>query len=251
MKIFIGVIVAAVVIGGFVGGELMDRTFSITGAVVGGVGLAAILLGLGAFFDAQERKKRKVELTPEIRGVFDRMLGKNTAPTQRAVSTKANPNRSGQDFSVPQLTREQMLRLTRDYLEVRSDEGASGHPADYAASLEYVSPASDFPGKWPQVPLCGCCSVPFAIDARRSGLWVAQGHSGKQSGTVVPICAVCITYLNRHQETSSQRVRFPLTTDYDAVGQEICGRFPLDDLTKLALVRVALVRKRLGESRKS
>ncbi len=73
MKIFIAVIIAAIVIGGFVGGELMGRTFSLTGAVIGGVGLASVLLGLGAFFDAQEKKNRKKELTPEMRAVFARM----------------------------------------------------------------------------------------------------------------------------------------------------------------------------------
>src|SRR5262245_50707921 len=99
--------------------------------------------------------------------------------------------------SVTHLTGEQMLSLTKDYLEVRSDEGASGRPTDYATSLEYVSPSPNLPGKWPQVPLCGCCSVPFAIDARQCGLWVAEGYSGRQTGRVVPICAVCITYLNR------------------------------------------------------
>lgn len=78
MKAFIIVIAVATVLGGFVGGELTDTTFMLTGAVVGGVGTAAILLGLGAFFSAQEEKKRKAGtqvLTPEIRGVFDRMFG--------------------------------------------------------------------------------------------------------------------------------------------------------------------------------
>ena len=149
--------------------------------------------------------------------------------------------RLNNDTSVSLLTPEQMLSLTKDYIEVRGDEGASGRPADYAASLEYVSPARDFPGKWPQMPLCGCCSVPFAIDARRSGLWVAQGYSGRQAGTVVPICGVCITYINSLAETSVKRIRFPLPDDYDAVGQQMCTRFTLDDLTKLALVRLALV----------
>lgn len=73
MKIFIAVIVAAIVIGGLVGGELMGQTFSLTGAVIGGVGLASVLIGLGAFFDAQEKKNRKKKLTPEMRAVFDRM----------------------------------------------------------------------------------------------------------------------------------------------------------------------------------
>lgn len=73
MKMFILVIVIATVIGGFVGGEIMDKTFSILGATIGGVGLTTILLGLGAYFTAQEEKKRKQQLPPEIRGVFDRM----------------------------------------------------------------------------------------------------------------------------------------------------------------------------------
>jgi hypothetical protein len=76
MKIFLIVIAFAALIGGFVGGELMDNTFSLLGAVVGGVGLTVTLLGLGAFFTAQEEKKKKETLSPEIRGVFDRMLGK-------------------------------------------------------------------------------------------------------------------------------------------------------------------------------
>src|SRR4051812_47633879 len=73
---FLLVVIASAILGGFVGGELADRTFLLGGAVIGGVGVAAVLLGLGAYFDSQERKRPKgqVELTPEIRGVFDRML---------------------------------------------------------------------------------------------------------------------------------------------------------------------------------
>jgi len=82
MKVFIAVIVAAIVIGGFVGGELTARTFMLTGAVIGGVGTASVLLGLGAFFDAQERKRRAKALPPEMRGVFDRMF--SAAPSQPA-----------------------------------------------------------------------------------------------------------------------------------------------------------------------
>lgn len=85
MKLFITVILAAVVIGGFVGGELMDSSFSITGAVVGGVGTAAVLLGVGAFFDAQERKRKEKALPPEIRAVFDRMLGRYSPQAPQSV----------------------------------------------------------------------------------------------------------------------------------------------------------------------
>ena len=58
MKLFIGLIIAAAVIGGFVGAEITDDDFSITGAVIGGVGVFSALMGLGAFFDSQERKRR-------------------------------------------------------------------------------------------------------------------------------------------------------------------------------------------------
>lgn len=141
------------------------------------------------------------------------------------------------------LTEAHLRELTRDYLEVQADEGASGHPADYAATLTYVPPSSDFPGQWPGMPLCGCCSVPFAIDPRKSGLWVAKGASGKQAGTIVPLCAVCVTYLNRKYPTPNRRDRFPLPKNYDTRGQEMCGKFPLDDLQRLAICRVALLRK--------
>ena len=88
MKAFIIVIVVATVLGGFVGGELTDTTFMLTGAVIGGVGTAAILLGLGAYFTAQEKQKRRAALTPEIRGVFDRML---TLQAGRATQRKSEP----------------------------------------------------------------------------------------------------------------------------------------------------------------
>lgn len=82
MRAFVIVLVVATVVGGFVGGELMGMTFSLTGAVAGGVGVGAVLLGLGAFFHAQEEKKRKAPaLTPEMRGVFDRMTGRGQSPT--------------------------------------------------------------------------------------------------------------------------------------------------------------------------
>lgn len=91
MKVFIIVIAVATVLGGFVGGELTDTTFMLTGAVMGGVGTAAVLLGLGALFTAQEEKKRKAEtptLTPEMRGVFDRMLARSTAKPAPTTDSK-------------------------------------------------------------------------------------------------------------------------------------------------------------------
>lgn len=86
MKLFIGILIAATIIGGFAGGEVMDTTFSILGAAIGGIGTAAILLGLGAYFDAQEKKSPKgPPLNAEMRGVFDRMITGKDNPTQKEI----------------------------------------------------------------------------------------------------------------------------------------------------------------------
>lgn len=97
MKKFIGIIIVATIVCGFVGGELTDKTFSITGAVIGGVSLAAILMGLGAFFYNQE-KKRNIEITPEMRGVFDRMVGKESPP--KPVKTEPSTQGKPKDLDV-------------------------------------------------------------------------------------------------------------------------------------------------------
>jgi hypothetical protein len=104
VKLFIAVIIAAIVIGGFVGAELMGNSFSITGAVVGGVGTAAILLGIGAFFDAQDRKQKEKALPPEMRAVFDRMYGKGTSqlkPSSRPQVPRPTPT-TKKDSTSPQ-----------------------------------------------------------------------------------------------------------------------------------------------------
>lgn len=92
MRAFIIVLVVATVVGGFVGGELMGTTFSLTGAVVGGVGVGAVLLGLGAFFHAQEEKKRKQSVPSDVRAVFDRMMapGQST-PIKPLAGWKPRP----------------------------------------------------------------------------------------------------------------------------------------------------------------
>lgn len=58
MKAFIIVIIVTAIIGGFVGGELTDRTFLLTGAVIGALGVGGTLLALGSFFTKQDAKKR-------------------------------------------------------------------------------------------------------------------------------------------------------------------------------------------------
>src|SRR5664279_3923239 len=88
MKIFAVVILVATIVGGFVGGELAHRAFSMTGAVVAGLGVAAILLGLGAYFDLQDRRRRKASVPDDVRAVFDRML-KGPANRSPKASTAA------------------------------------------------------------------------------------------------------------------------------------------------------------------
>ncbi len=106
MKLFITSIVAATIIGGFVGGELTNTLFTLTGAVVGGVGLTTLLLGLGAYFDAQERKRREKALPPDVRAVFDRMVGKASQaspPAERLNSQAARSGESSKTHAVPSL----------------------------------------------------------------------------------------------------------------------------------------------------
>lgn len=78
MKILLLVIVISILIGGFAGGEAVGRIFSILwGSVAGLVVFLAIFFG-GAFFYRQDQKRKNdVNLTPEIRGVFDRITGSN------------------------------------------------------------------------------------------------------------------------------------------------------------------------------
>lgn len=80
MKIFVLVLIAAAVIGGFIGGEISGETFTVWGAAAGSVGTFAALMGLGAFFSHQEKKKdAEVKLTPEMRDVFARMAERHVA----------------------------------------------------------------------------------------------------------------------------------------------------------------------------
>lgn len=77
MRVFVIVIIVSAILGGLIAGELTDNEFIVTGAVAGGLGVAAVIFGLGAFFSAQDerRKSGSSVITPEVRAVFDRMLG--------------------------------------------------------------------------------------------------------------------------------------------------------------------------------
>jgi hypothetical protein len=86
MKLFGIVIVVAAILGGFVGGELTGKLFSPTGLVIGGVVVAAGVLLLGAYFDSEDRKKGRT-LSPEMRGLFDRLLGQQQTARPRTTWT--------------------------------------------------------------------------------------------------------------------------------------------------------------------
>ncbi len=77
--LFFLVLAVCGIIGGFVGAEWSDheRVFSPTGALLAAVGIAAVLLGLGALFDRKERKRRQKVLPDSIRGVLDRMTSRS------------------------------------------------------------------------------------------------------------------------------------------------------------------------------
>lgn len=92
LVIFVLVLFIAALVGGLVGAEWSDydRTFSATGAVVGAIGTAGVLLGLGAFFDRQERRKRQQKLPDDVRGVFDRMFRRKPSQPQ-SVKAAAPP----------------------------------------------------------------------------------------------------------------------------------------------------------------
>jgi len=51
--------------------------------IIGGVGTAAVLLGLGAYFDKQAKKQS--DLPDDVRDIFDRMITGKNNPTQSEV----------------------------------------------------------------------------------------------------------------------------------------------------------------------
>lgn len=80
MFIFVLVLIAATVVGGFGVGQVTGDGFSILGAAGGGVGMFALLMGLGAYFSAQERKRDK-----SLDHVFDRMVTGKANPTRAEI----------------------------------------------------------------------------------------------------------------------------------------------------------------------
>lgn len=147
----------------------------------------------------------------------------------------------GAEKPLPEPTAEELQDVMRTYFEVQKDEGASGRPADYVQTLQYISPSIGFPSKWPGTPLCGCCSAPFGLDARRDGIWMAKG---RKDGRPVPLCAVCITHLNGLYLEREGRAPFTLPRSYDEMGQQLAAQFGATDVRKVAVTRIAFIRAR-------
>jgi PAB1-binding protein PBP1 len=82
MKLFLLILFISTILGGFVGAEIADTSFSIIGAVIGGIGTAVVIYSVGGYFDTQNKKS---ELPPEMHAVFDRMITGKENPTQQEV----------------------------------------------------------------------------------------------------------------------------------------------------------------------
>ncbi len=103
MKVFFIVIGVAFILGGLVGGELTDREFLITGAVIGGVSVGVIIFLAGWYLNAKDEKKRKnSKLTPEIRGVFERMMKSQHLPNVPEKNKNEKFSNSSQSSAVHQ-----------------------------------------------------------------------------------------------------------------------------------------------------
>ncbi len=114
MKIFVLVICLATLVGGFAGGELADRTFSVFWAAITGVGTFAVLMCLGALFHRQEERRKAKSLPPEMRDVFDRMTGK----------------KSYGDKETDRVVREKLLGTMMDLVEQDREQIAAGKVPD-------------------------------------------------------------------------------------------------------------------------
>lgn len=190
MKLFVIVILVAGIIGGFVGGEVTESTFSLLGAVIGGGGLSAVLLSLGAYFHAQEEKKKQKHLPPEVRGVFDRMLGRD---------------RNGS--SVPAGDASKSCFVC----------GGAREPLD-----GYMCKAcADFTMKNPNhtIHTCGGCGAGFQIGP---GLDVIGFDL---DGIKRELCACCYQYLKENTQPG-QVPHLLLAREYDSEGQALNATFP-------------------------
>ncbi len=126
--------------------------------------------------------------------------------------------------------------LVRDHERLMREHGATGNPRDYVERLVFL-PGLEIGHR--NVEPCGCCLAPFEVDSK-IGTWIAKGR--KQP--FVPLCAVCIEFLNRLYEKREGARPFAIPSGYDPVGLFLVQNLPADLPAELAAVReLAVVRK--------
>lgn len=84
MKIFLVFLVVAALVGGFGVGQVSGSLFSILGAAAGFVGTGALLLGLGAFFDHQDKNIQQRDTS--LDHVFDTMITGKKNPSKKEIA---------------------------------------------------------------------------------------------------------------------------------------------------------------------
>jgi hypothetical protein len=126
--------------------------------------------------------------------------------------------------------------LARDHETLMREHGATGDPRDYAERLVFLP---GLPIGHRNVKPCGCCLAPFEVDPK-IGTWIAKGR--KQP--LVPLCAVCVEFLNRLYEKREGARPFAIPSGYDPVGVFLVQNLPADLPAEVAPVReLAVVRK--------
>ncbi len=92
-----GPLVVTLLVGAVIGGFATGGVFSPLWAVVGAVLTLGVAVFLGWRYHVADEKKKREELTPEMRGVFDRMLGVERHSRGRVLSDPNGIFSAGQD----------------------------------------------------------------------------------------------------------------------------------------------------------
>ena len=91
MRKFWALLIIAFVLGGLIGAEIKETSFSILGATIALVLTASVVLGLGAYFDHQEEKKKNKDIPPGVRRIFAGMSSAMQETDALLVRAKQQP----------------------------------------------------------------------------------------------------------------------------------------------------------------
>jgi hypothetical protein len=118
------------------------------------------------------------------------------------------------------------------HAEMMAATGGTGRPEDYRDRLSFILP---FLASQPSLLVfCGCCQAPLFVETRL-GLWVGW----QKNGGIAPLCAVCLDYLNRREETGDGRAAFLFLPEYDFLGQRHRSGLETMSPVELAQLRMA------------